>query len=354
MLMFATEIENENSTYEVKSEKRKRKWNFFRVLLALVLVVCVFWLIFGFLTKPDNSKPVTYRELLDSNPIITENGVAIIVDGVKVKESIWNYYFMQNVKDYVSSTGVELSEINWGAEHEKGTVLEFIKYNAINDILVNIAITSKANEWGISLTDEDLGKLTELDGLKKVYGDRIYEEYAIADEMDFDIIRKNILLEEKVRAAVGMDTEKYADGENLTEYADGESATVKVIEIPKEYADTGKSYIKQVKARLEKREAFDKLWKETVAEFNKNRQIGEDDKPDVLYVYKDGVAKSYEEMENAVLSLEIGGVSDVVETDYSYMVLKRIAGYTEVVNMIISECDIKLNKEIIDSTTVEL
>lgn len=344
----------ENTLQDEAGEKRKKKWNLWRVVVAVIVIACVFWLIFGFLTKPDNSIPKTYDEIMEKIPATAEKGVALDIGGTKVSEDIWNFYLMRNARNYASIMGAELSGIDWTEKgDDKQSALEIVKYNAINDILSNVSVSLRADEWGISLTDEEKGKITDLDYQKQVYGDKVYERLCIKDEKDFSALRESILLEEKISLIVGADPQKYADGENLKKFADNRCASVITIEIPKGEDGKALERINGIRKRIRNGEEFDKLWLEVMGEFYKKQISVNPTAPYVSMIFKNGIAQSHKEMETEALNLEIGAVSDIVETDYSYIIMQRVIGYTEILNKVVSETDLKINKDIIGNSTVK-
>lgn len=338
-----------------KTISKKFKWNFFRILLAAIVIICVFWLIFGFIKEPDDAGAQTYTGLVESSPIITEKNVALTIDNTKISEDVWSYYLNRSARMYATNAGADISQINWNDKNaEDVKPIEVVKYNAIKEIVRTFSVAGIAPKLDIELSDKDKNILTELDGQKEIHGEKVYEELGIKEKESFDIIRTAVILEEKVREKISGDVEKYTDGKKIDEYADNQSGTFKIIEIPKEDDDTAKDRISAVKKRLDNREEFDKLWTEVMGEFYKKFLYEDRTTPEIVYIYKNGVAKSHKNMETSGLELEIGEVSDVIETDYSYMILKRVEGYTEIVNMITQECDVKLNKEILDKSMVSV
>ena len=334
--------------------KRKLKWNFFRILFAGIVIVCIFWLIFGFIKKPDSAETQTYQGLLKSSPIISEKGVALTIDNTKINEDVWTYYLNRAAKNYATSVGVEISKIKWDEKNDEGDIpLEIVKYNAIKDIVRTFSVAAIAPKLGIELSEDDKNILTELDGLKELHGEKVYEVLGIKNKESFDIIRTNVILEEKVREKISGNPGDYTDGKKIEDYADNQSGTFKIIEIPKEDDDSAKEQIEAIKKRLDKREDFDKLWTEVMGEFYRKFLYEDRTTPEIMYMYRDSVAKSHEKMEASGLELNLGEISGVIETDYSYMILKRVEGYTEIANMITDECDVKLNREVLETTIIK-
>lgn len=341
-----------NIEYKEKADMRRRRRNIVRIVAACAVVVSVVWLIFGFLTAPSDSKPENLGELMERCPEITEKNVALTVDGMKISDNIWQYMFMQNVKGYASGVGEEVKDIDWNADKDGEPLIDYIKYNTVKEIAKTASVISFADEQKIVLSEEDLRTMTELDGIKQLYGDKAYEELAIADEKSFEEIRRIVLLEEKVRKTVSEDISKFCGDKNPEAYADDQSVTVQTIEIPKEYDELARMHIEEIAERLKKGENFYALRNEIYEELSK-KQNSVDFEQKSLNIYKDSLAKPYKNMENVGLGLKIGEISGIVETDYSYVILKRTAGYTEFVNMISEKCEIKLNKEIIGKTGIQ-
>ena len=141
---------------------------------------------------------------------------------------------------------------------------------------------------------------------------------------------------------------------DLTRFTSDKSATVKVIEVPigegKVHRANAKAKAEEIKERLLKGDDFDTVWKEVARAYVANQDDMQS--PMIATIYKDSVALSHKNMEKAALSLKIGEISDIVETDYSFMVIKRVKGWTEVINMLILESDISINKALIEKSKI--
>lgn len=346
-------VKTEEVLDEAGAKSNKKRNLIIAAILAAVIVIGVLALIFSSLSRPDNSEAQSYGELMD-NPEITESGVAFEINGMKVGEDIWNYYFLSAAKNYANQNGgVTLSEIDWDKKDENGeTVLEKVKFDAMKEIISNAAAVSRAEEWGIKLTDEDLNIIdVDLDYWKQVYGDDIYEELGMKNEQNFREIYGNILLQRRVLETASEDIEKYLPDVSLADYANDKSATVKIIGTTKDEENssqnTAKEEIEELKARLDGGEDFDALWLETYEKLTGIKA----EKPTTETVYKDG--NTEENVKAAALALKIGETSDIIETSYSYMIVTRVAGYTELENYIMNESDVNINKSIIKSSKVK-
>ncbi len=338
-----------------KSAKKNKNRNIIiGIILAAIVVIGVLALIFSSLNKPDNSDAVSYSDIMENNPEITEKDVAFEVNGNKVSKDIWNYYFSSAAKSYANTNGgVALDEIDWGKKDESGqTALEKVKYDAMSQIIRNAAVSSYAKDWGISLTDEDLNLIeVDLDYWKQVYGDDIYKELGVKDEATFRSVYKDVLLSNRVLNTVSESPEKYLKGVDLAKYANNQSATVKIFGVSKgegtSVNDSAKTEIDSIKARLDAGESFDTLWLECY----ENMTGMKADKPTMETVYKNGTTE--ENVANAALALQIGETSDIIETSYSYVIVTRVAGYTEIENYMVAESDVGINKTMIKESEVK-
>jgi hypothetical protein len=95
------------------------------------------------------------------------------------------------------------------------------------------------------------------------------------------------------------------------------------------------------------------VWHESTEGFYKSETVAGKAMPEVLWVYKDSVDKSSEKLGKSALELKLNEISDVIETETSYLIIKRVAGYTELANMLSKDCEIKVNKKIIEKTVVK-
>lgn len=343
---------NSSETEEIKKNKKRNR--IIGIALAVLIVLGVLALIFSSLNKPDNSEAESYTEIMENNPEITEKDVAFEVNGNKVGKEIWDYYFSSAAKNYANvNGGVDLSEIDWNEKGEDNqTALEKVKYDAMSQIIRNAAVASYAKGWNISLSDEDLNLIeVDLDYWKQVYGDNIYKELGVKDEATFRSVYKDVLLSNRVLNTVSETPEKYLKGVDLAKYANNQSATVKILGVTKgegtSVNDSAKTEIDNIKARLDSGENFDALWIESY-----KAATGMDaQEPSMETIYENG--NTEENVKKAALSLQIGETSDIIETPYSYVIISRVAGYTEIENYMVAESDVGINKSMIKDSKIK-
>ncbi len=339
------------AVFEVNPKKRRKR--IIALVLAAIVAIGVVAVIFMSMGKPDKSLPSTYKKLIKSNPEITETGVAFEVNGMAVDEVAWNYYFMSTATSYANGLGMTIDGVDWDKKDDKGeTALERVKYDAMKNIISNASAVSLAEEWGIELTKEELNIIdVDLDYWKQVYGDDVYKKLHMGSEADYRKIYDDILLWRKVTETVSENPDKYLKGVKLENYANNQSATVKIMGVNKgedeSQAARAKTKVEEMKKRLDAGERFDDIWLES---YEETTGITEE-KPIIETIYKDGTTDKA--IEKAALKLKIGETSGIVETDYSYAIITRVAGYTEVENYIAAESDVNINKKLIESSVVK-
>ena len=341
----------------------KRRNLIVTIISAAIVIAVVLFLIFFKLSAPSTEIPQSYSALLDNYSDFSSKDSALSVNGTEVKNEVWDYYLLTAARNYADSTGKKLEDINWNETDENGqTLLDKVKYEALSSIIKNKAITGKAKEWGVSLTKEDKNIIdVDLDYWKQAYGDDMYEKLGIKDEATYREIMTGVLLEQKIQSEVKENPDKYLKkSEDKDKFATSSAATIEIIEKTKgedgkSTAESAKSTIEEVKSRLDKGEKFDALWLEYMKE--EYAQYGMDDPSKVqsVVLYKGQVADAYKNVEETALSLKIGEISKIVETDYSYAIIKRVAGYTELENMVVADAanDIQINKSKINSDKIK-
>ncbi len=291
-------------------------------------------------------------------PETKKEGVIAEINSDDISDTEWDYYFAVVMKNYANSYGKYIDEIDWNEKDSDGvTLLEKAKQTVLDEIVRSNVVAEKAKEMGITLSDEDKNTIeVDWDYWLQVYGDDIYKELGIKDKSDFVKLQEKQLLQNKFFNIVSEDIQKYSDGADLTKYATNESATYKSIEIPKEAmgssgGENGKTQIESVKSRLDGGEEFDALWLEVMGEMYSQIYGVEKTKADTYTIGKGSMGSSLESMERKILGLNIGETSNIIETDNFYAIVKRVAGYSELVNMWIEESEIKVNYDIMNASS---
>ena len=353
--------ENEAAQPTTKERRLKKRHIVIGAVIAAVIVAAGGFLIFrsaGMSGANLLEDTLSYDSLVNSADTIegSENILEMGIEGVDVKVSkdIWDYYFEKAVKDYANSVNQNIEDIDWSDE-----TVETVKYNALLSLMKDEAIISRAEKWGIALDKNDMDRIDiDLDYYKQAYGDNVYKELGMKNEQTFRKVCENSLLAQKIFSQCREDISAYiSDVSELENYATNKSASVEIIEFSKgedgkSEAEDAKANIDAAKERLDSGEDFSRVWLDTMGEqYTQNIGITYT-KPAVQVLYDGKTNEAFRSIEDAALNLKIGEISEVIETDYSYAIIRRVAGYTELENMLISEADIAINKDMLSETKI--
>ena len=273
---------------------------------------------------------------------------------------------LDKVKQLDSNAGDDainniMKEYSWDTvDEETGkTYGEMAKENALNAALRQFVSLKKAEEFGVTLTDEEKAQVNSFaDNNKTQYGDE-YERVLISNGLKSH--EQSIKMFESSQI-IGNLTRKFAedpasvgvtDLSELADYASNDSASVKHIllmttdeETGEEMSDEKKAEVRakaeEILARAKNGEDFDAL----VEEFNEDP--GE---PDEGYTF--GPGEMVPQFETASFNLKIGEISDIVETSYGYHIIKRIAGFNDLQNKWIKESKVKVHQRALDKIVVQ-
>lgn len=254
-----------------------------------------------------------------------------------------------------------MKEYSWDTvDEETGkTYAEMAKENALNAALRQFVSLKKAEEFGVTLTDEEKAQVNSFaDNNKTQYGDE-YEKVLISNglkshEQSIKMFESSQIIGNLTRkftedpASVGV-----TDLSELADYAAADSATVKHIllvttdeETGEEMSDDKKAEVRakaeEILARAKNGEDFDAL----VEEFNEDP--GESDEG-----YTFGPGEMVPEFETASFNLKIGEISDIVETSYGYHIIKRLAGFNDLQNKWIKEANVKIHRRALNKVVVQ-
>lgn len=332
---------------QVKSNKRRNL--IVGAILAAVIVVFVLWLIFGFLQQPDSTGTAvigadTYSELTGALPDMMTDGIAAEINGVQVSKSDWEHYLRKEAEKYASNQNTTIDKVDWSKKDKNGqTALEEVKFYALRAMIQDVVLDQKIDAWGIALTEEEKAQAAE-----------VSERMGVTDGAEYE----KLCLRKKVFNTVNKELEKYSKGADLSLFATDKNATVKFIEISKmvdndqiDYKDAEKQ-ITKIKERLDGGERFDDLWYEFM---DKERSSKMGDKIEAVPLYEvieNEWLPEQKNVETAELSLKPGEISGIIETKTSYMIIARVEGYTEVLNMEIAESEIGINKTLLAKSKI--
>ena len=267
------------------------------------------------------------------------------VDGMTVTDMDMNYYVYAAAMEYFDKNGGTVktpTEYDWDQVVEDGkTAADIVKENALDTavgeaLLMNAGIKS-GMEWN-EKEATDSAKM-QVQQMESVYGEELVNLNAKAQGLNSTKQYMRKIVQSNLMSAVKTDMEenpdKYypEDRSVLAQYAPTDKATVKHILIANaETAATGdnaeaqdaapaedkRAKAEEVLARAKNGEDFDAL----IEEYN-------EDTAEPAGGYTFGPGEMSEAFETASFGLGIDEISDVVETEHGYHIIKRIAGQYE-------------------------
>jgi len=262
-----------------------------------------------------------------------------LVNGREVTEEDFTY-FVRYYMDYVNQNYGEVED--WTAEIGSGTTYEsFVLNAALQWFLYAGAISQQANRLSISLTDEDQATLdAQWDSFVSGYDDEaaalkaLEEKYCTKDLYCY-IMQVQYLADKVFENMYGQNGQAMTDEEcaSMTE-GDGYLMAKHILMLTTTTDESGTSTdmdeaakaevltkMQEIKDQLnaasdeERAELFDTLMAELSEDpGSKTYTSG--------YLFQEGdmVTEFYE----ATNSLEIGGISDIVESSYGYHIIERV------------------------------
>lgn len=257
----------------------------------------------------------------------TGNNIAS-VDGENIDKGYFDYYFNQ-LKEQLKS---ELGEDSWEtAQYEGKSALEYAKERALQSAIEDLIITNKAKEDGIKLSSDDVKAMGQLKNQWiNYYGSKTgftkeLENYGITEEQ-FDYMMKAAYykthLVEKYTSATEDDARDYYNNnvvkvKHILIFTINPDTGEKLSEDELVDADTEARHIKDL---AKQGSDFDALVAEYTEDQNVFYYVGEG-----FSLSEDGTESSgmVSEFETAAMALDVDEISDVVESQYGYHIIKR-------------------------------
>lgn len=274
--------------------------------------------------------------------------------GVSIKTGLINYYiYTTAVKEAYSSNGFsgDYASFDWEQKDADGVRLDDkIKKAAFEEMATKQLLTELAEKNGVTLTDEEIKQGQDgIDEFEKANGkDALLSNIAamgLSSEEDYLELYKIMMLDQKIKTDYAANPDKYIeDGVKLEDYSSDSRASVKHVLIKNKdskFSDpkaTAEEVLKKAKAG----EDFDALMKEY------NEDSGETESG-----YTFGKGEMVKEFENAAFALKYNEISDIVETQYGYHIIKRIAGMAELEGYLLSKLDSKAEEKVMKDVSVK-
>ena len=273
--------------------------------------------------------------------------------GVSIKTGLINYYiYTTAVKEaYSSGFSGDYASFDWEQKDADGVRLDDkIKKAAYEEMATKQLLTELAEKNGVTLTDEEIKQGQDgIDEFEKSNGkDALLSNIAamgLSSEEDYLELYKIMMLDQKIKTDYAANPDKYIeDGVKLEDYSSDSRASVKHVLIKNKdskFSDpkaTAEEVLKKAKAG----EDFDALMKEY------NEDPGETESG-----YTFGKGEMVKEFENAAFALKYNEISDIVETQYGYHIIKRIAGMAELEGYLLSKLDSKAEEKVMKDVSVK-
>ncbi len=291
----------------------------------------------------------------DSTTALTVNGQKISkgVFEFALNSAAYNYVYMLNQDGEVS----DFKNFNWNVKDSKSelTRAEYTKGYAVNMLVPIYTLIAEGEKNGVAVITEDEEKsLNEwVENLKTQFGDEFetaMKESGYSDEKTLVDVQKMQMRMQKVYDDIEANPEKYIDGKTISALADDEKITAKHIlimfaEDTDEAKADAKKKAEEVLAKVKAGEDFDSL----IEEYNED--TGE---PASGYTFADDGTMT-QAFADAAFDLEVGEVSELVETEFGYHIIKRVKRVPDIeecMNILTKNADVRLNKSVYDKIIV--
>lgn len=263
-----------------------------------------------------------------SNPALTMGNTAISMDEA-------NFYTYIMKSQYESYYGTEI----WDMEVEEGVTFGDSMKEMVNDTLVQMLIlNSKADDYKVSLTDDDNTAIDAyIENFKTNVGEEVMTEEGITEEVIRSVVGKSYIASHVYDAMMAEEEVELSDEEKeeavcvkvqhilisttdtTTTDADGNKVDMTEDEVTA-YKEQQKLLAENVLAKAKDGEDFQALSEEYTAE-NAGFEFSFDKTgfDPVNYVYM------VEAFYTASWALGEGEISDLVESDYGYHIIKCVS-----------------------------
>lgn len=287
-----------------------------------------------------------------SKTVQSDNGETDL-GGVSIKTGLINYYiYTTAVKEaYSSGFSGDYASFDWEQKDADGVKLDDkIKKAAYEEMATKQLLEELAEKNGVTLTDEEVKQGRDsIDEFEKSNGkDALLSNIAaigLSSEEDYLELYKTVMLNQKIQTDYAANPDKYIeDGVNLEDYSSDSRVSVKHVLIKNtdsKFSDP-KATADEVLKKAKSGEDFDALMKEY------NEDPGETESG-----YTFGKGEMVKEFENAAFALKYNEISDIVETQYGYHIIKRIAGMAELEGYLLSKLDGKAEEKVMKEISVK-
>ena len=372
-------IEKKGSVKKQGKKLNKKKLGIIiAVAVAVILALGVFFVCYteGVGSNTVVNKPVAFNQTQDDkadnikyeNPVVSlfdaitgknENAV-MKVNNKAIDKDIFNFFANSmglNCAYSLLQTGAltDPSEFDWNAlDASTGlSYKELSKAMAIDSIVPVYATIAEGEKRGIKLSEEDEKKIKDwIDEQKKNYGDKFEEVLKNSgypdEETLYDVQYIQVYMQ-KVYDDINNNIENYMTPQMKEAIAD-DKVTVKHILILAETEEAKKEVkntAEEVLAKAKSGEDFDEL----IAKYNEDPGATSEG-----YTFaNDGTM--VQEFADASFALQVGEISDLVETSYGYHIIKRmerVITADDYINSIGQSASVRLKKGVYDKMAITI
>ena len=263
----------------------------------------------------------------------------------------WLEYYTSYVVAYLSQYGLTISDWNTNDLSSTETNAEVVQMNAQLAVTQDHVVRTKAEELGIAFDEADEEEIADLfdqnadaisgdgDGVaaeeeKAAFLTYLDEEMHIDESFFYDLVSVSLLSDKIFQSQYGEKGEGYSDEETLAFAEDNGVLAAKHIllatvdtttreplsdEEIAEKRQRAEDLYAELSALVDDAAALDARFDELTAEYTDD--TGYAAYPDG-YVFGEG--EMVQEFEDAVKAMEIGQMSEIVESDYGYHIILRI------------------------------
>ena len=373
----------------IRERKRKRMKNglIVAVIIAAIIAIMAYFVcaIEGIGGNTAVNKPISPNEetkkvinidnIKFENPAVAafekiagkNKDVALTINGEKVPKDLFNFV--------VNSAGVnsvytliqmqmlsDISGFDWNQVEETSglSYLELSKGMAMDTLIPIYATIGEGKKNGVVLDEADEKKITDwIAEQKKNYGDKFDEiltKSGYESEETLAEIQRIQVYMQKVYDDMSKDMSKYVPEKVKGQLSD-DKVTVKHILV--EFAKDDSGNITDEAKAAAKKEAEEVLVKAKNGEdFDKLVEQYNDDPGATAEGYtfaNDGTM--VQEFADASFALEVGGISDIVETTYGYHIIKRLERAItpdEYIEMLKNDVDVRVKKGVYNKINITI
>ncbi len=292
----------------LKGFKSAIKW------IAAIVIICV---AFGVL--------MSINGLSVSRTVIT-------VDGSQITEEEYKFYVEVNKMQVLSEQNLAdeaaAQEFLKNGTVEGKIASDYIKEEALNQVLRNEIAVVKAKEAGITLTEEERSQARSTEGM-----DETIKAYGVSKKTYADIMEKSQLINKYYSHVLSNDSEALSvANEDITKKINEDYALVQhvlILNKPEDSEEVDEAYAKEAKAKAEdvlKKALAGENFNNLITEYNEDP--GMESSPSGYLISKEGYTldggQMVTEFTQGTFAVNVGEVNpSLVESDYGWHIIKR-------------------------------